>query len=323
MMQMSKAKKAQVIPFRQDALTEIGINAREETVLFLEALDVRDNTKERYEKGLKKFVSWIEREGIQKPQGADILEFKKHLIEKGYSASTINGDLTSIRQFFSYLQASRKYPNVAASLKGIRQPRGYLREAFTSEQIEKCLASIDRSTLKGKRDFALIQVLFKAGGPRTFELTEANLEDLKPKGNGEAWLLYKGKGHFEKDDRKLVPPRAYDSVFEYLNERKKLKPSSPLFASIGNRNHEGRLSTRTVRQVVKERFRAIGINDPRLSSHSLRHAFVTEGHRVGVSLYALSKAVGHSSIATTQKYQHFFDRDSEAAERILEASLDF
>lgn len=58
----------------------------------------------------------------------------------------------------------------------------------------------------------------------------------------------------------------------YIKSRGKVQANDPLFISTSNRNKNGRLDTQTIRKMVKSCFRAIDLDSPRYSAHSLRHA---------------------------------------------------
>jgi site-specific recombinase XerD len=70
--------------------------------------------------------------------------------------------------------------------------------------------------------------------------------------------------------------------------------------------------------VVKSRFRAVGVDDPRLSAHSLRHFAASNALKNGASLMAVQAMLRHSSITTTQIYLHGIDRMAGAAERFVQ-----
>lgn len=288
---------------------------------FLGTLDVKEETKTGYAKGLQRFIKWITANEISRPDRKTILAFKNYLIELSLAPNTINGHLTGVRQFFSYLEAEYGMPNIARAIRGCKQAKGYLREAASVDQIREILGVIDTKSLQGKRNYALVYLLFRAG-LRTIEVTRADLEDLKFRGN-EAVLAIWGKGRDSKDEIAVVTEKTLKVLQAYLNERKGLKPGSPLFASISSRNNGGRLTTRTVRGIVKVLFRKIGVDDPRLSAHSLRHSYATESLKAGAPVVALSRSMRHASISTTMRYVHDIERIEKAAERYLESSVDF
>ncbi len=283
---------------------------------FLAAQDVRPISKEVYRKGMERFFSWISSNGIQQPDRKAILRFKTFLIELGLSANTVNSYLVAVKQFFCYLEGSRIYPDIAKGVKGVKQPRGHLREALTTSQVKEMLAMVDASTVKGKRDFAMINLMARTG-LRTIEIVRADAGDIRQQG-GEALLFIQGKGRDSKDDFVLLMDPALKPLKRYLRARECNGQGSPLFVSLSDRNKGERLTTKTVRTLIKGYLRKVNIDSPKLCAHSLRHFFATHALKAGSPLLQVKEAMRHASIETTQKYLHNLERIENGAERFIE-----
>ena len=284
---------------------------------FLASLDVRDITKKAYKNGLERFMVWMSSNGITQPDRGSILGFKTFLVESKLAANTVNSYLVAVKKFFAYLEGMRKYPNIAKDIKGIAQPRGHLRESLTIAQIKDLLGGIDTASFQGRRDFAIINLMARTG-LRTIEVVRANIEDIKQEG-GEAILYVHGKGRDSKDAFVLLTEKAQRPILAYLKERGQGSPAGdPLFVSISDRNKGGRLTTRTIRQLIKSGLRKINIESRKLSAHSLRHSFATIALRAGAPLIQVKDALRHSSIETTEKYLHNIERIEKGAERFVD-----
>jgi len=283
---------------------------------FLAAQNIKAVSKVAYQNGLKRFLAWLEGNQITQPDREAILKFKTYLQESGLSAGTVNSYLVAVKQLFAYLEGCRKYPNVAMGVKGVKQPRGYLRESPTVSQVKAMLEGIDRSTLRGKRDFALINLMARTG-LRTIEVIRANVEDVKQEA-GEALLFVQGKGRDAKDDFVLLTEASLASILDYLKARGRAEPGDPLFSSQSDRNSGRRLTTRTLRKITKDAFKSIGIDKKKLSAHSLRHFFATQSLKAGAPLLQVKEAMRHASIETTQKYLHNIERIEKGAERYID-----
>jgi len=292
------------------------LNFQELVESFLDAQDIKEISKRLYKKGLETFLSWLAAGKLSQPDRGEILQFKEHLKALSLSANSINAYMTAVKRFFAYLESMRLYPNIARNVKGVKAPRGHRRETLTGCQVRDVLNTIDRSTLRGKRDFAMFN-LMAATGLRTISVIQANLEDLKQTGK-EAKLFYQSKGHDAKDLVSLVTKDALKPLLRYLRDRSKVRPEDPLFVSHSDRISGQRLTTRSIRRIFKHLLQENNIDDPRISTHSLRHFAATNALLNKADLLAVSKMLGHSSVVTTQIYLHEIERTGEgAAERFI------
>jgi len=283
---------------------------------FLAAQDIRGVSKVAYRNGLKRFLAWLETNQITQPDREAVLKFKVYLQESGLAANTLNTYLIGVRRFFAFLEASRLYPDVAKTIKGVKQSNGHLRETPTVSQVRAMLDGIDRSTLQGKRDFALINLMARTG-LRTIEVIRASVEDVKQEA-GEALLFVQGKGRDSKDEFVLLTEASLGPILEYLRARGKVEPGDPLFVSHSDRNSGERLTTRTIRGVSKLYLRKIGLNKKQLSAHSFRHFAITTSIRGGAAIQQTQAMARHASIETTMGYNHNLDRIEQAAERFID-----
>lgn len=283
---------------------------------FLAAQDVREVSKNAYRKGLEKFCSWLEFEEITQPAREDILRFKVSLQNVKLSANTINVCLSAVKRFFAFLEEKRLYADIAKGIKGARQPKNHLRESLTSSQVKDILSMIDIATIQGKRNYALINLMARTG-LRTIEIVRANIEDMKQEG-GEALLFVQGKGRDSKDEFVVLTEKTLKPILVYLRTREKADPKAPLFVSLSDRNKGQRLTTKTLRGLVKELLRKIDVDSSKLSAHSLRHFFATQSLKAGAPLMQVKEAMRHKSVETTQRYLHNLERTEKGAERYID-----
>lgn len=285
---------------------------------FINSLDLKPTSRETYRKGIKQFLEFLQERGVGNPGEEDIIEFKRVLQERGLSPYTVNTYITAIRRLFQWTERKGFYRNIAQGIKGLRKSRGFKREVLTIHQIKELLNSIERNTLEGKRDYALINLLIRTG-LRTIEVVRANVEDIKQVG-GEAVLYVWGKGRDTKDEYVVLTPAVLKPLREYLAERK-ASPGEPLFTSTSNNNKNGRLTTRAVRGIIKKRLRAIGIEDNRLTAHSLRHTAITLSLLAGATIQEAQVLARHRNINTTLIYAHNINRINNAPERYIDKYL--
>jgi integrase/recombinase XerC len=164
------------------------------------------------------------------------------------------------------------------------------------EAIRALMDQPDRSTPEGRRDIAILEVLYGTG-IRLSELIGLSEGDIDFQG-----MTVKVKGKGRKD--RIVPlgRRAAEAVREYLGVRPQLLSSrSPAVLFLTKRGY--RMNPKGVNVLVN---RYIGaVSDVRKKSpHVLRHTFATHLLNRGADLRAVREMLGHESLATTQIYTH-------------------
>jgi len=286
---------------------------------FIRAQDVRESSRESYRKGLKKFLEWLRARGIISPDRQTILDYKDALRESGLSSFSISAYIVVVRKFFDWLESTRGLPNIAKGIKGAKRTNGFRKDPLTLSQVKELLESIGRTDPRGLRDYALINLLTRTG-LRTIEAVRGNVEDIRQQG-GEALLWIQGKGRDEKDEFVLLTEETLKPIYEYLKERGGAKPDAPLFTSMSDRNGGARLTTRTLRRIIKGRLRAIGIDSDRLTAHSLRHTGITLALQAGATIQEAQALARHANINTTLIYAHNIDRIKQAPERKIDALI--
>lgn len=287
---------------------------------FLDSLDSSELTKTHYQSRLQQFILWLDTQPIEPVQRSTILHYKRWLKDRKCEASTIGAYLVAVRQFFQWTEVNRIYPDVTRGIKGAKRSRSFRRSALTISQIHRLFDSIDRSSALGKRDFALINLLVRTG-LRTIEVIRCKVGDIRPVNSDTVGLWVQGKGRQEPDEFVVLTEDCISPVMDYLSSRPSLKQEDPLFASLSDGSYGSSLSTRTIRRVVKERLRAIGLNSPRLTSHSLRHTSISLCLEGGASIQEAQKMARHADISTTNIYVHLGDRAKGVAEKSVEDIL--
>lgn len=291
---------------------------------FLTEADIAASTKQSYRRALRLFFHWYEERRGAGISRADILAFKNDMLER-VKSNTAGTYLVSVRSFFRWMEAEKLHPNVAASVKGTKPPRGHRKDALTAAQVTRVLAGMRGDTLQAKRDYAVFNLLVRTG-LRTIELHRASIEDLRNR-SGQTVLYVQGKGRQSKDDFVVISPACEEPLRDYLAMRKAAaldpcRPESPLFASLSNKSMGRALSTRSLRQIVKGALRRTGIDDSRITTHSLRHTAVTLALLGGASIQQAQAMARHTNINTTLIYSHALDRVAQAPEFLIDRMLD-
>ena len=288
---------------------------------FLQSLDIKNSSKETYKRQLKAFICWGTAAHTIDLSRQELMRYKEYLQEKkALSALSIGGYLTAVRRFFEWLESEKVYPNIAKGIKGPKRKRGFRKDILTLEQVKELLISIDRSTLDGKRDYALLNLMIRTG-LRTIEIARALKEDITRQA-GQPILLIHGKGRDSKDEIVLLTENTLGPIREYLASRGKVREQDPIFASHSTKNKGKKLTTRSVSRIAKNRLRAINIDDNRLTAHSLRHTAITFSLLAGATPQEARAMARHADINTTLIYAHNINRIEQAPERKIDEFLE-
>ncbi len=290
---------------------------------FIREADVAPTTKETYRKALRQFFRWYEANGLTSVTRADILAFKNAELAR-IQASTVGAYLPALRSFFKWLEAEKLHPNVAAGVKGVKLSKGHRKDALTPVQAKSVLKALGGDTLLAKRNFALFNLLLHTG-LRTIEIHRADVGDMRNKGY-QSVLYVQGKGRVAKDEFVVLTEAAIRPIYDYLAARRAaglevVGQDSPLFVSHSTRSYGSRLSLRSIREAAKGAMRAAGIDDSRLTTHSIRHTAITFALLGGASLQQAQALARHNDINTTLIYSHAMDRVAHAPEHLIDALL--
>lgn len=296
--------------------------SNELTEAYLRALDASELTKSLYRNFLKNgWWAFMEKRKIQQPTREHFIDFKKFLLSD-YSPCTVSSYLTAARGFFRFLNETLRYPDITVGVKGVRMQRGFRRDPVPLDKARELLHSIDRSTLLGKRDYALASILLRTG-PRTIEVVRADFGDVR-RVSCQRVLYLQGKGHDAKDAYVLLTDPTWEALYDYLKARGPLREGDPLFHSLSDRDAGKirRISTRTVRRVFKQLLRGVNVDDPRVSTHSARHFAATASLQSGGTLEETRQLLRHSSLNQVLTYAHHINRVEHAPEPKIDALID-
>lgn len=286
---------------------------------FIAYLDAKPKTVQTYTRALKQFVSWLYSNGIQQPTFEDVKAYRDHL-KQFCKPATVQSYIFIVRRFFEWTESRGLYPNVAGKIKGASIDREPKKDYLTSGQAREVLGNIERDTLQGKRDFAIVS-LMTACGLRSIEVVRADVEDLRAAGDNTV-LYLQGKGREEKAEFVIVPAPVEKAIREYLKARKKVDPKQPLFTSLSNNSKGQRMTTRSISGIAKQAMQAAGYDSEKLTAHSLRHTAVTLALIAnGGNIQEAQQFARHKNIATTTIYAHNLEKMQNQCSRLVADSI--
>jgi integrase/recombinase XerD len=285
---------------------------------FLASLDVSASSRATYTRSLKQYQQWLDdtgRDSLQL-QREDILAYKAFLQDMDFSAYTVNLYLTAVRKLYQWLESQKIYPDITRGIKGVKKPRGLRKDILSRKQLRKTVDAIDTDSLTGLRDYAIFNLMARTG-LRDIEVSRALVEDIRQE-SGQAILYIQGKGRTAKDEFVLLLPEAEEPIRDYLQARGELDKKEPLFCSHSDRNRGGSLTSRSISRIVKQAMRDVGMDDERLTAHSLRHTAISLSILGGASLQQAQAMARHNSSDTTLVYFHNIQRIEAGAERHID-----
>lgn len=278
---------------------------------FLVAQDVGERTLTAYKRNIGYFLTWINAEngGIAKTK-TDIIKYKQHLLEDGKKPSTVNAYLTAVRRLFEWLESEGIAQNVAKYVKSIKTDRSYKKKPLSDLQWTLLRESLSGDDLLTRRDLLLF-ALGIGNGLRTVEMSRLNVEDIQ-QSHGRTIAMIMGKGSIGGEKKPVILSEGITALLkEYIALRSQARGA--IFTNFSNNGDEGRLSTSGIRYIIKKRLNDIGINDPMITAHSLRHSHAMQLLDAGVSIEKIQQSMRHDSIESTMIYLRTRDLYSDPA----------
>lgn len=253
------------------------------------------NTASAYRRDLEQYQRTV----AEFPKLSDSDAVHTHLVtlrDRGLKNVSIARKLASIRAYHRFL-VTEGYSDEdpTASIDTPTRPRP-IPKALTVDEVALLVEAPDGSTPLGKRDAAVLELLY-ATGCRVTELIDLDLHDLDFE-TGTA--IVTGKGNRQR----LVPIGSFaqHAIESWLPIRMKIRipgadPGALFLTARGNR-----LSRQTVWRIVDRYGSKVGIASDRLSPHVLRHSAATHMVEGGADLRTVQEILGHVSLSTTQVY---------------------
>lgn len=317
----STAQSVALTPQPRKGFTEADFDS------FIRFLQVAPKTVQTYTRAIRQLIAYLSANGralmidgsicIQATR-QDILDYKAELLATGHKPTTITAYITAARLFFQWLEEEEICENVCAHVKGAKIDKEHKRDYLTSAQVKAVLTGIDRSSLQGLRDYAMMSLMV-CDGLRTIEISRANIGDLRTAGDSTV-LYVQGKGHQEKSEFVKIGAQVEAALRSYLKARGEKAEDAPLFASMSNNSKGKRMTTRSISGVCKRRMQEAGYDSDRLTAHSLRHTAVTLSLLAGRPLEEVKQFARHANLETTLIYSHHLDKAAnKCAEAVAQA----
>lgn len=197
-----------------------------------------------------------------------------------------------------YTQAALYRLEAMQNAVQVNKPKGTKAHTWLSQKQVVHITSLCGDTLEGKRDWIVLGLLLGAGLRRD-ELVNLTFDALKQQptkgGRVRTVIEVTGKG----DKSRVIPIQ--DKLADRLEEWRDITGGGYIARSLGRRQELGEsMSAVAVFHLVNKYGKQIGMDE--LAPHDCRRTFAQLGYEAGIPITQISTLLGHSSVATTQRY---------------------
>ena len=226
----------------------------------------------------------------------DIQRYLGQVAAEGLSKRSSARLLSALRSFFDWCVQEGEIKDNPCDRADAPKLGKYLPAVLSIEEVTAILESVDLKKPYGKRNRAILEVLYGCG----LRVSEAATLRISHVHLPEGFVDVIGKG----DKQRLVPlgEVAADAIRAYLEERP--VPADRSCEDILFLNKFGKpLSRISIFKLVKDQAMIAGIQKE-ISPHTFRHSFATHLIENGADLRIVQEMLGHESILTTEIYTH-------------------
>ncbi len=231
------------------------------------------------------------------------------------SPATYNQRIATLSSFYKYAIKHgilKENPMVIIERRPV-EARDYA-YPLEREEVQRRLALIDRRTLPGLRDYALLSIAVTTGR-RSFELANMRLGDLTNVGEKICVLWPRCKGGKVMSD--ILAPQVIVALVAYLvalyDNFNSLPPETPIWLSFARNETRGQpLGKAAISDIVKKHFGTTKV-------HATRHTFAVRMEEAGAKLSEIGARLGHNNLSTTSDYmRRLHSSENIYAEKLAE-----
>ncbi|MFW5894346.1 MAG: site-specific tyrosine recombinase/integron integrase [Bacillota bacterium] len=265
-----------------------------------------ERTAEAYLYDLRDFKTFLSREdfGDFSDVSRRVAKFYVSELADNYQPRSVARKISTLRSFYHYLmdeKAVETHPFLEVRLPKAKKS---LPKFVYPEEIDSILSSIDTSSDKGLRDYAIMETLY-ATGMRVGEMVTLKTRDVDFK---ERVLVVHGKG--SKDRRIPFGDALSDTLNHYMmTTRESLVKKAKTAHRYMFVNLRGEaITSRGIRHALNEVLKRAG-SYLKMTPHTLRHTFASHLLSNGADLRSVQEMLGHSNISSTQIYTDISKKD--------------
>ncbi len=266
--------------------------------------DLTPHTVRAYLADIGGVLDHAHRLGQSDPSELDLRTLRSWLAKQqtmGRSRTTLARRATSARVFTAWLVRTGRAPHDAGSALGSPKAHRTLPDVLRADEARDLLTAAaelaDDGSVLGLRDVAMLELLY-ATGIRVGELVGLDVDDVDEERRVVRVL---GKGRKERSVPYGVPAARALDLWVRQGRRQVLAEGAGGALFLGARGR--RIDQRAVRTLVHRRIAEVP-GAPDIGPHGLRHSAATHLLEGGADLRSVQELLGHSSLATTQRYTH-------------------
>lgn len=259
-----------------------------------------EHTLRAYGGDLGELSTFLEEQGKPDPRHANPRLLRRFLVwleDRELASSTVQRKLSAVRAFYRFLQREGSIDQHPATGLRKRRTARHLPGCLELREVEALLEAPDITTPAGRRDRALLEVMYSAG-TRAAETVGIDVGDLDL---GAGIVRVRGKG--KKERLAALGSHALKALKDYLTDPQRPRPNVQSLNAVFLNQRGGRLTTRSLGRLVEKHRIAAGILR-HATPHTLRHSFATHLLDRGADLRAVQEFLGHAHLVTTQIYTH-------------------
>jgi len=276
---------------------------------FAQALtSLSDNTVAAYRSDVQSFAGWCARSDVLEPgsvKRATIRRYLAHLTTRQFARRSIARKTAAIRRYYRWLLASGIVLVDPTSGVSVPAGSGRLPRVLDQRELSGLLdapVDDDEPMWRRRRDDAVLELLY-GSGLRVGELCGLHVSSVSVSdGVAHVW----GKG--SKERRVPISEPASVALRRWIEIRHDVLPPEAGDVLFGNERGKP-LTPRDVRRIIDRR------SPSPTHPHALRHTFATHLLDGGADLRAVQELLGHTDVATTQRYTHVSRERLSAAYR--------
>jgi integrase/recombinase XerC len=213
------------------------------------------------------------------------------------SAATYNQRLAVLSSFYRYAMKHEVLTDNPTTRVDRHVGPKHAAHPIDASGVKSGLKQIDRSTLEGKRDYAMLSIAL-ATGRRVSELANLRYGHIQKQGEAALVIWERCKGNKKMTD--VLHAKTTDALYEYLSavygkDLYQTAKESPVWISFSDRNKGKPISARTLQRICEK---YLGTS----KMHATRHTWAVTMHKQGATLAEIGRGLGHSNLKTTSDY---------------------